>query len=384
MNFIELQVTLSLGVIFLLRMLGIFIIIPVISTHGIFLHDENKLLIGLAMGIYGIAQVIFQFPFGFLSDIFGRKFIMILGLILILIGNIISASIHSIWGLIIGRFLQGSGAISGVSMALLSDFVREKNRTKSIGFIGISFAISFIISMVSGPIIVQYLGFFSIFWITSFLSLICIIIAFFFIPSSINFFPIKNCSLFNIKLLNILFNTKLIKYYVSVFYLHFLLMMNFMIIPNQLEIHGLSFHEHWKIYLFTILLSFLIVFLVLFFLKLVFFLEHIIECSIILFSLSDIMFVYSKNHIFFLLFGIQIFFISFNLLEVFLPSYLSKQVRVNYKGSIMSIYSTLQFLGIFLGSLVSGSILHFFNINSISIIEFFIILSWLLIVFLKK
>ncbi|MDE5285390.1 MAG: MFS transporter, partial [Buchnera aphidicola] len=142
MNFIELQVTIVLCILFFLRMTGMFMIIPVLSHYGIFLKDSNNFLIGCVMGVYGISQIIFQIPFGILSDKYGRKLLVICGLSLFLVGNLITLMLHSIWGLIIGRFIQGSGAISGVLMALLSDFIREKNQKITIISIGISFALS--------------------------------------------------------------------------------------------------------------------------------------------------------------------------------------------------------------------------------------------------
>lgn len=377
MNFIELQVTLSICIIFLLRMLGMFMIVPIISTYGIFLKGADHFLLGLAMGIYGIAQILFQFPFGFLSDKFGRKFVMILGLFLFFIGSFITATIHSIWGLIFGRFLQGSGAISGVSMALLSDFVCEKNRAKSLALIGLSFAVSFLISMVSGPFIAHIFGFFSIFWLSVFFSVLCIMIVFFFIPTSNHDIISNTLNIFDKQLLVIIFDKKLIRYYIGIFFLHFLLMMNFMIIPHELEMAGLFLSDHWKLYAITITCSFLCIFLFLFYFKYNIFLDNIIEICIILFFLSDIIFLYSEKNLCFLISAIQIFFICFNMLEVFLPSDLSKKILLPYKGSIMSIYSISQFSGVFLGSFFGGFLLHFLSRNNIFWLIAFFIFLWL-------
>ncbi|WAI18395.1 MAG: MFS transporter [Buchnera aphidicola (Acyrthosiphon caraganae)] len=380
MNFLELQVTLSFCIIFLLRMLGMFMILPILSKYGMFLDGANKFLIGLSIGIYGIAQVIFQIPFGILSDKFCRKKIILLGLFMFFIGNIISANIHSIWGLIIGRFLQGSGAISGVCMAFLSDLVREENRVKSIAAIGVSFAISFLIAMVSGPVIVQYFGIFSIFWISVLLSIICMIIVYAVIPYS------KKNSIYcsYSKTLKFILNKQFFRSYLGIFFLHFLLMINFMIIPNQFEISGFSLNNHWKVYLGTILISFFILFLFIFYCKYKYVLENIIEICIVWIFFSAIIFLEAKNNLLFLIIALQIFFISFNFLEVFLPSYLSKQSLNNYKGSIMSIYSTSQFLGIFFGGVSSGWLYSFLNFSQMFLFEIFIVILWLILSFFCK
>ncbi|QCO71012.1 MFS transporter [Buchnera aphidicola] len=385
MNFSELQVTLSFCIIFLLRMLGMFMILPILSKYGMLLDGGNKFLIGFSMGIYGIAQVIFQIPFGILSDKFGRKKIITLGLFMFFIGNIISANIHSIWGLIIGRFLQGSGAISGVCMACLSDLVREENRVKSIAAIGTSFAVSFLISMVSGPVIVQYFGFFSIFWMSALLSILCMIIVYFSIPcSKKNVLPENYiCCSYSEKLKFIL-NKIFFRSYLGIFFLHFLLMINFMIIPNNFEASGFTLNNHWKVYLGTILISFFILFLFIFYCKSKYILENIIEICILFILFSEIIFLEAQNNLLFLIISLQIFFISFNFLEVFLPSHLSKQLLNNHKGSIMSIYSTSQFLGIFFGGIVSGWLCGFLNFSQIFLFEIFIIVLWLIFSFFCK
>ncbi|QCI20592.1 MFS transporter [Buchnera aphidicola (Brachycaudus cardui)] len=385
MNFLELQVTLSFCTIFLLRMLGMFMILPVLSKYGMFLEGGNNFLIGLAIGIYGVSQVIFQIPFGILSDTFSRKKIIILGLLIFFIGNIISANIHSIWGLIIGRFLQGAGAISGVCMAFLSDLIREENRVKSIAFIGMSFAFSFLIAVITGPLIVQYFGFFSLFWVSAIFSLLCIIIVFFSLPCSENFIVKKNRSTLDYKVLKFIFNKVFIRSYIGIFFLHFLLMMNFMVIPNKLELSGFCLNNHWKLYLITILISFLSLFFFIAYCKLKYVLEHIIEICIIFLFFSGLVFIESKNNLLLMIIALQIFFIGFNFLEVFLPSHLNKQKLYNYKGSIMSIYSTSQFLGISFGGIFSGWLCSFLSVIEIFLFEIFMIAIWLMFsIFCKK
>ncbi|CAL4325311.1 Inner membrane transport protein YajR [Buchnera aphidicola (Protaphis terricola)] len=377
MNFLELQVTLGLCIVFLLRMLGVFSILPILSKYGLNLNYGNKFLVGLSASIYAITQMIFQIPFGILSDKFNRKQIIIFGLFIFFIGSIIAANSNSIWGLIIGRGVQGSGAISGVSMALLSDFVRKENRTKSISAIGASFAFSFLISIVFGAFIIKKFSFSFIFWFSSIFSVICILIIFFIIPKSkinrcqkkIQFFCFKNIIYF--------LNMKFCRFYFSIFCLHFLLTMHFLIIPHELEINGLMINYHWIIYLITIIFSFFVLYFILFYIKFSSYFKNIIEICILFIFLSSLILLFLNKNLFYLILSLQIFFIAFNILEVILPSYLSKEISTNsYKGSIMSIYSTSQYLGISLGGIINGWLCTFLDILYIFIFELCLIFLW--------
>ncbi|QCI18561.1 MFS transporter [Buchnera aphidicola (Aphis nasturtii)] len=387
MNFFELQVTLSFCIIFLLRMLGVFGILPVLSKYGLDLNDGNKFLIGLSVSVYAFSQMIFQIPFGILSDKFGRKKIIIFGLCVFLIGSIIAANTNSIWGLIVGRAVQGSGAISGVSIALLSDLIRKENRIKSISAIGASFAVSFLISILFGSLVIEKFGFSFIFWFSSIFSIICILIVLFIVPSYTNQNNQekklkKDIKFFYGKNIKYLFNISFCRFYFSIFFLHFLLTMHFLIIPHQLEISGLILNYHWIVYLTTIVISFFILYLIIFYAKFNAHLKNIIEICVFLIFLSSLFLFFLYNHVIYLILSLQIFFIAFNILEVFLPSFLSQNISINdyqgniYKGSIMSIYSTSQYLGISLGGILNGWLYTFLHISHIFLFEVFLVFIW--------
>ncbi|WP_256868546.1 MFS transporter [Buchnera aphidicola] len=387
MNFFELQVTLSFCVIFLLRMLGVFSILPTLSKYGLCLNGGNKFLIGLSVSIYAVAQMICQIPFGFLSDKFSRKKIIIFGLFIFFIGSIIAANANSIWGLIIGRAIQGSGAISGVSMALLSDLIRKENRIKSISAIGVSFAVSFLISILFGSLIIKKFNFSFIFWFSSIFSIICILIVSFVVPSNQNknyqkYKSRKKIHFFSFKDIKYLFNKSFCRFYLSILFLHFLLTMHFLIIPHQLEISGLILNYHWIVYLITIVFSFFVLYFLIFYNKFCSYLNNIIEICVFLIFLSSLFFLFLHNHLIYLILSLQIFFIAFNILEVFLPSFLSQKVSISdhegnlYKGSVMSIYSTSQYLGISLGGILSGWLYTFLNISQIFLCEVFLVFLW--------
>ncbi|QCI17416.1 MFS transporter [Buchnera aphidicola (Aphis helianthi)] len=382
MNYFELQVTLSFCIVFLLRMLGIFSILPVLSKHGLYLNGGNKFLIGLSVSVYAITQMIFQVPFGVLSDKFCRKKIIIFGLFIFFIGSMIAANTNSIWGLIIGRAIQGAGAISGVSMALLSDLIRKENRIKSISAIGASFAISFLIAVVFGSLVIEKFNFAFIFWISAIFSIICMLIVFCTIPSYVNKKNRNNklkkeINFFNQNNIKYLFNINFFRFYFSIFCLHFLLTMHFLIIPHQLEISGLVLNYHWIVYLVTIIFSFFILYFIIFYGKFYFCLKNIIEVCVFFIFLSSLCFLFFYNNLLFLILSLQVFFIAFNILEIFLPSYLNQKISTNdYKGSIMSIYSTSQYLGISLGGIINGWLYTFLNVSQIFLFEVFLVFIW--------
>lgn len=157
-------------------MLGMFMVLPVLTTYGMALNGASETLIGIAIGIYGLMQALFQIPLGLLSDRIGRKPLIIAGLLIFALGSAIAAVTDSIWGVILGRALQGSGAIAAAVMALLSDLTREQNRTKAMAFIGVSFGIIFAIAMVLGPIITHACGLSALFWMITVLALAGIVI----------------------------------------------------------------------------------------------------------------------------------------------------------------------------------------------------------------
>ncbi|MGP1930289.1 MAG: MFS transporter [Arsenophonus sp. ET-YP4-MAG3] len=350
----ELKVTFWLGTVFTLRMLGIFMILPVLTSYGQELKDANELLIGLAIGIYGISQAIFQIPFGLMSDRFGRKQLIILGLLIFIIGSIIAAITESIWGIIIGRALQGAGAISSSIIALLSDLISEQNRTKAMAFIGISFGITFSIALVIGPIITHAFGLHGLFWWISLFAFNGILIIIFFIPE--NRYCIINNETHFIRnsVQKIIKNRQLLKLNLSILCLHALLMTNFITLPLIIIDSGLEINKHWRIYLITLFIAFITI------LPFIIYAEkkHQIKqvfllCIGILFT-SELIFCFSNQQFWLIMIGLQLFFIGFNIMEVLLPSLVSKEAPIKYKGTAMSIYSTSQFLGIALGGILGG------------------------------
>ncbi|VFP88661.1 MFS transporter [Candidatus Erwinia haradaeae] len=379
MTRIELYATWGLSTIFFLRMLGMCMVLPILTTYGMQIQDANETLIGLAIGIYGITQAIFQIPFGLCSDRFGRKPLIIIGLFLFTIGSLVAAMTESIWGVILGRALQGSGAISSVIMALLSDLTREQNYTKAVTFIGMGFGITFAIAIIIGPILANALSLNALFSITALFSILGIIITLIVVPSTS--IQILNRDAITVRsgIRSIITNRHLIKLNLSIFFLHILLMSNFMSLPIEFSLADFPTKDHWKIYLCTIFISFVTTIPSILYaeikqkMKVV-----VISCTALMLG-SEILLWHSSHTPWKLLIGLQIFFISFNLMEAILPSLINKECPIGYKGTAMGLYSTSQFLGVAIGGSVSGWLLGHFSINHIFLLGSILSLAWLLL-----
>ncbi|WHL24873.1 MAG: MFS transporter [Candidatus Blochmannia vicinus] len=366
----EFYIILGLGIIFALRMSGVFMILPVLTIHVTSITGVNGHLIGIAIGIYGLMQIIFQLPFGLMSDKIGRKPVIIGGLILFALGSEIAAVTNNIWGLIIGRALQGSGAISSSLIALLLESIREQHHIKAMAAIGISFGITFAISMICGPIITDMFGLHGLFHTITILTVLAIIFTYIVI-TPISFYPIKNNEnlfvTFN-KIKKIFAHAQLIKLNFSIFCVHTILILNFIALPKAMINLGFLLEEHWKIYSIIMIISAIAVCTCLICSEGKNYTGKVlIICMNILF-LSELIMLTNMCHYRMFLCGMQLFFIAFNLIEAILPTLISKASPTKYKGTTISIYSIGQFLGVGFGGILGGFLLE---IKGIWLVLFF-------------
>ena len=379
MSAAELKAALSLASVFFLRMLPLFMILPVLSlSENTYMYATPQLL-GLALGIYGLTQASLQIPFGMLSDRWGRKPIIVLGLIIFGIGSLIAATADSVHGLLIGRALQGAGAVAAALMALAADLTRKECRTKAMACIGISIGAAFSIAFILGPILYAYIGIKGLFYLSACLSILAIITLLTIVPSPTK--KVRNVNPPNLRdIKSVLVNTSLVKLDISIFSSHLILMANFVAIPITLrDSMQLPTISHWQVYLTAIFASLFIM------VPFIMFGERLkkenlfLILSILLIMLSQIglaLFGLSLN---FIIIFLVLFFGAFNYLEALLPSKVSKTTQKNTKGTALGVYSTSQFIGIFIGGLAGGFFYQQFGLISVHLFCLFITFLWLLL-----
>lgn len=337
-------------------MLGLFMLIPVFTVYATHLSGATPTLMGLALGSYGLSQGLLQMPFGLLSDRFGRKPILMIGLLLFACGSLLGALSHSIYTMIAARALQGTGAIGSVLIALLADLTPDEQRTKAMAVIGMTIGLSFSLAMVISPAITSHFGLAGIFYLTTILALIGLGLLHFIIPT-----PKKECfhvdTEANFSLLKmVLCNRHLQRLNAGIFFQHAILTATFYAIPIilQQQISQGHLNQQWHFYLPLMICSFVL--MVPFILlaekrrqmKKVF-ATAVLATTLMQFSLA---FLHQEWVSLWLL--MFIYFVAFNILEATLPSLISKQADANSKGTAMGIYSSSQFLGIFLGGALAG------------------------------
>lgn len=356
----------GLASLYAFRMIGLFMLLPVLSLYADQYSGSTIILVGFALGIYGLTQGLFQIPLGFLSDRFGRKPIIFIGMLIFFLGSIIAATSETMWGLIAGRALQGAGAVASTIMALLSDLTTEQSRTKAMAVIGASIGVSFAISLIAGPILANLWGISGLFWLTAILSIFALLILFFLVPTPSVLRQNAESQAVPQMFSRLLRNQELLRLNFGIAVLHFSQMAIWISVPLILE-QTFNFNRegHWIIYLtvlgfsFICMLPFMLIAEAKQKIKLVFI------GAILLLTVGEIILGSGlNNHIIFLL-GLFVFFMAFNLLEATLPSLISKLAPAGAKGTAMGIYSTCQFLGAFLGGISGGIITHYFGYSGV-------------------
>ncbi|PWQ94188.1 MFS transporter [Leucothrix arctica] len=359
MNKLERRTALSLAAVYAVRMLGLFMILPVLPLYAENFEEATPFLIGLAIGIYGLTQATFQIPLGLMSDRFGRKRIIIAGLIIFAIGSVVSALSDNIYSIIIGRAIQGMGAIAAATMALAADLTEENNRAKVMASIGMTIGVAFAVAMVVGPLINDWYGLSGIFWITALLALVGIGLVAFVVPTPKKLFHHRDAGVMSDYLLPAIKNANLLRMNIGVFILHMVMTANFTVLPllfkNQMNIESAS---HWKIYLPVFALSFI------FALPLIIIAEKYQKIKPLLIGtvatliLAQLGLSFGLETNYLVLASFLMFFISFNFLEAIQPSLVAKYSSVSNKGTAMGIFSTWQFMGIFVGGITGGFLLE--------------------------
>lgn len=371
----------GLSLIFALRMLGLFMILPVFSISAQQYSGSTPMLIGLAIGAYGLTQALLQIPFGMLSDRFGRKKIISLGLILFAIGSIVAAMASSIEMVIVGRLLQGSGAIAAAVMALTADLTRDEQRTKAMASIGISIGLSFSVALATGAALEHWIGLSGIFWATALMALLGLAVLHFWVPSPHRLISHRDIEPVPKQFKNVLANPQIMRLVFSIMVLHLLLTTSFFALPLALQnVAGLAKSQHALAYLPILLLAFvtMVPFIIIAEKKRK--MKMVFLGAIAVLGLAQLGWALMPGSLVSILLFLWLFFTGFNILEASLPSMMSKLSPLENKGTAMGIYSSAQFLGAFIGGAMGGMLYANFGLDGIFYASSALIFIWLLLV----
>ena len=359
MNSVEKRAILGVGGIFALRMIGLFMIVPVFSVYGSNYTHATPFLIGLAVGIYGLGQAIFQIPMSLAADKFPRKPIIFLGLVLFAIGGIIAANATDIYEVIIGRALAGSGAVSAVLMALLADVTREEMRTKAMATMGLTIATSIMLAFAFGPLLVGSLGISGLFWLTSGFAVLAMLLLLA-VPTPMRVLKhnLDNKTIGQ-QLATVLKIGDLNRLHMAIFALHLTMTAIFVILPHQLsEVMGLSVRQQGLVYLPLLFIGFAIAIPFIIIAEKKRKMRQVFLAAIALMTAALALLALGSQVGVGIILGLLLYFMGFNLLEATIPSWISKRAPVANKATAMGLNSSSQFFGAFVGGAMGGLLLN--------------------------
>ena len=381
MNSVEKRAILGVGGIFALRMIGLFMIVPVFSVYGDNYAHATPFLIGLAVGIYGLGQAIFQIPMSLAADKFPRKPIIFLGLILFALGGIIAANATDIYEVIIGRALAGSGAVSAVLMALLADVTREEMRTKAMATMGLTIATSIMLAFAFGPLLVGSLGISGLFWLTAGFAILAMLLLFF-VPTPLRVLKhnLDNKSIGR-QLSDVLKIADLNRLHIGIFALHLTMTAIFVILPHQLnEVMGLSVRQQGLVYLPLLFIGFAVALPFIIIAEKKRKMRQVFLGAIALMTAALALLALGSQVGVGIILGLLLYFMGFNLLEATIPSWISKRAPVANKATAMGLNSSSQFFGAFVGGAMGGLLLSQPNLLAWGILAVIMGVSLLLII----
>lgn len=371
----ERRVTGILAAIFGLRMFGLFMILPVFTVLGAELDGATPLLMGVAIGAYGLLQALFQVPFGMLSDRYGRRVLMVVGLLVFAAGGVIAASADSIYGVIAGRAVQGAGAVAAVIMALLADVVSEQQRTRAMAIVGMTVGSAFIVALIIGPALAAWLGLSGLFWLATGLALVGLLMTLLWLPEPQ--LRSREAQLpWRTRVAGVVRDPLLARMNLGIFILHAVLMATFVTVPGLLQ-QQLPLAQHSVLYLVVFIASLLVMVPLMIRgerrglrgAKLV---------AIVLLLAAQLLLALGHQQLWLLTVALWLFFAGFNLLEALLPSLVGRVAPVGTRGTAMGLYSTLQFLGVFAGAALGGWLLQYQGAGAVFWAAAMLLVPWLL------
>ena len=373
----ERKVAFSLASVFGLRMMGLFMIMPVFALYGQDLKGFSPLWVGIAIGAYGLTQAILQIPMGILSDRIGRKPVILGGLLVFALGSVLAAMSDSIYGVVAGRALQGMGAIAAAVLALAADLTRDEQRTKVMAIIGMCIGFSFALSLLVGPVVAQHLGLSGLFAMTAGLALLGMLIVQLLVPNPVAHAPKGDTMAEPGKLKNMLKDPQLFRLDAGIFILHLVLTAVFVALPLDLVDAGLAKEKHWMLYFPAFVGAFfLMVPLIIIGVKRNN-TKGMFQLALLIMLAALLAMALFSHTLWVLAVAIVAFFTGFNYLEASLPSLIAKFCPVGAKGSAMGVYSTSQFLGAFCGGLLGGGAYQIMGAAGVFTVAVVLLIIWL-------
>ncbi|MFO1436436.1 MAG: MFS transporter [Gammaproteobacteria bacterium] len=376
----ERRAGISLAVIFFLRMFGLFMVTPVFALYAQHLEGATPKLIGVAIGIYGLTQAIFQVPFGLMSDRIGRKPVISAGLLIFMAGSVMAALSRNIYMLGVGRALQGVGAVGSATLALAADLTREEQRSKVMAMIGITIGLAFPAAFVAGPSISAHYGTDKVFLLAALLGLLAIGALLFWVPNPVATRFHRDCEVDPGDVRGVLLNGDLLRLDFGVLALHLIMTAMFVVLPLTLrDAAGLEVKQHWKVYLPVLFVS-------------VFALGQMLRWSgkggrmwevfngsVLAVAMAEFGLHFLHASLWGVMLCLLLFFTAFNFLEASLPSLISQMAPAQRRGTAMGVYSTCQFLGIFLGGLCGGWIHGSFGTDAVFLLAGGVAVLWIFV-----
>lgn len=357
----ERRAAVGLAAIFGSRMLGLFIILPVFAVYADQLEGSTPALIGLAIGAYGLSQALLQIPFGLLSDRLGRRPVIAAGLLLFILGSVTAALSTHIYGVILGRVLQGSGAISAAVMAMAADLTRDSQRTKIMAIIGISVGGAFMVALGLGPLVAGLGGLSGVFWTTAVLALLALVLLLVLVPRSE-----VQADAGRAGFREVLRNPDLLRLSGGIFILHLILTAGFVVLPIVLQDYlGISRDAHWQIYLPVLLLSVPAMVPVIAYGERRRKMHRVLPAVVLALALVELLLAFGLASKALIVIALWAYFSVFNILEASLPSLVSRAVPARVKGAALGVYSTSQFVGAFLGGVLGGVLYGHYGVSAV-------------------
>jgi len=368
-----------LSLIVALRFFGLFIVLPVLSIYALDMPGATPFLAGLVVGGYALTQAIFQVPFGLISDKFGRKKTIFIGLVIFIIGSVVAAMSDNIYMLLLGRFLQGAGAIGSVVSAMIADLVKEEQRAHAMAIMGGTIAMSFAAAMIIAPIVGGTYGIDKLFWLTAALSVVAIGVLFTAVPKPPKI--VHTYSEEESRMIEVFKDKPLTRMYITFLFHSSIMTIAFYIIPVVMT-HpiseggfGWAKSELWKVYFPAMIFGFLAMAPAAIFGEKYGKGKEVFMISVAVILLGFIAMGFATVPWVFIV-GVVLFFIGFNMFEPLLQSFVAKFAKVHQKGAALGVANTFAYIGIFLGGILAGYIMQHYDRSTLAMIVVVIALVW--------